>query len=188
MKKLLFIFATLILTYSCSENTPKPLGYNRIDKPDYRYETFETDNFIFLYPSIAKIEILKEEDKSKFWFNMHYPIYEATIFCSYMEITPKTLNGVLEDNYQLAFSHALQANGIEQAIYEHRNNKVSGIIYKIEGNVATPLQFYATDSVRNFFRGSLYFDNKVREDSVSPVINYINEDIEKLISSLMWKN
>jgi len=53
--------------------------------------------------------------------------------------------------------------------------------------VATPLQFYLTDSTRNFVRGSLYFNFIPNNDSMRPVINYLKEDVKHIISTFEWK-
>ena len=61
-----------------------------------------------------------------------------------------------------------------------------GILFKIEGNVATETQFFLTDSSKNFIRGSLYFNNKVNPDSMAIIQKFIDQDIENLISTFEW--
>jgi hypothetical protein len=44
-----------------------------------------------------------------------------------------------------------------------------------------------TDSVRSFVRCALYFDNIPNQDSIAPVLEYINNDIQVLMESFRWK-
>jgi gliding motility-associated lipoprotein GldD len=61
------------------------------------------------------------------------------------------------------------------------------MLYNIKGNTASSVQFYLTDSVNHFLRGSLYFDVKPNKDSLAPVINFIRGDIEHFMESFSWK-
>ena len=61
--------------------------------------------------------------------------------------------------------------------------------YHLKGqNVASTYQFWATDSTRHFLRGSLYIDCTPNNDSLAPVLTYIQEDINHLIESIRWRN
>ena len=51
------------------------------------------------------------------------------------------------------------------------------MLYDYEGVTATSTQFYLTDSVENFFRGSLYFNTEIN-DSIIPINNFIKNDIQ----------
>jgi gliding motility-associated lipoprotein GldD len=61
-------------------------------------------------------------------------------------------------------------------------------LYEITGNAASHLQFHITDSTHHFIKGSLYFYVKPNYDSILPAVNYIKEDIFRLIETLEWKN
>ena len=61
------------------------------------------------------------------------------------------------------------------------------MLYAIEGNAASAAQFFVTDSVRHFVRGSLYFNNVPNADSVAPVNAFIINDIRHLMETLEWK-
>ncbi|MCR5455573.1 MAG: hypothetical protein K6F33_11355, partial [Bacteroidales bacterium] len=64
---------------------------------------------------------------------------------------------------------------------------VYGLLYGIKGNVASPLQFYITDSTRHFLRGSLYFNCSPNKDSLAPSVEFVRQDIERLFETLIWK-
>jgi hypothetical protein len=58
----------------------------------------------------------------------------------------------------------------------------------LSGPVASPLQFFATDSTNHFLRGSLYFDHSPNPDSLKPSLAHVEQDIIHLIESLAWTN
>ncbi len=65
---------------------------------------------------------------------------------------------------------------------------MSGKIYHIRGReAASPLQFFATDSLSHFLRGALYFDARPNNDSLAPVIRFIEKDIRNLLGTLEWE-
>lgn len=187
MKKiLLFVFA--IFLYSCVENTPRPIGYNRIELPPQpSYQNFAGNYLSFYYSSISKIDSVHTNTGQSEWFNIVYPAYNARIYCTYTSINKLELNQFLEDSYRFAYSHAVKADDITQHLYQNPNHNTYGILYDIGGNVATPVQFFLTDSVSNFFRASLYYDIQIEEDSVAPVTEFIKNDIQKIIETLEWK-
>lgn len=174
--------------FSCAnESTPKPKGYPRITKLEAGYSSYDGQSMSFLYPTISKIKEEYPETEGEVWININYPQYDATIYCTYIPITKKTLSKALEDSYQLAYSHAAKATEIKQIQYRNEDRNIAGLIYDIEGSVAVPIQFYVTDSVSSFFRGSVYYNHAVNPDSVAPVTAYLREDIIVLIESLQWK-
>ena len=88
---------------------------------------------------------------------------------------------MLEKHYQLA-------SGVEEQFYEDAENRVYGTVYHLKGNkVATTCQFWATDSVHHYLRGALFINRTPNNDSLAPVLNYIQEDIEHLMETLRWR-
>ncbi len=162
------------------------MGYLRIEKEKDSILVYHNDIFSFNYPSSAQIESIVADKKDERWFNIHYPHHKATIHCSYIPITKKTLNKALEDDHRIIYSHAAQASDIKQTLISNMDNNSSGILYDIGGNVASPIQFFLTDSTKHFFRGSLYYDNKVNPDSVAPITSFIREDIVRIAETMEW--
>ena len=62
-----------------------------------------------------------------------------------------------------------------------------GAFAEVKGNVASPAQFYVTDSVNHFLTGSLYFYAKPNYDSILPAANYLQKDIKRIMETLVWK-
>lgn len=181
----LFIVSTLL---SCNEYTPKPKGYQRVVRPQVEVIKFSGTKFSFLYPGDTYIEPLTSEAEPELWFNLHYKQYNATLHFTYIPLSTRNLNEILDDSYRLAYSHVSMAQGISQTQFSDSLHHTFGIMYDIQGSVASPVQFYVTDNTSNFLRGSLYFDQMVKSDSVAQVVSFIRNDIVHIMESLEWKN
>jgi len=184
-----FVFCLLLtgtVLLSCTEHyTPKPRGYFRIQLPEKNYVVYTPQCPVSIeVPSYGKIERLNTHPDSC-WFNVYIPKHKARIHLTYRavegDVTP-----LLEDAYNFAFKHEMKANSIKRTHYENDSNRVFGTLYDLTGNVASPLQFYVTDSTRHFFRGALYFQHIPNADSIAPVLNFVREDVVHLIETMRW--
>ena len=92
----------------------------------------------------------------------------------------------IEQSRSLAYKHNNQADVISEQVFVNDKDKVYGMLYDYEGITATSSQFYLTDSIIHFFRGSFYFNTAI-SDSIYPINSSIKEDITVLIESLRWK-
>ena len=185
--RFLTFFLLIFIGFSCKKNyVPKPQSYFRIDERQETFVTYSNARFSFDIPSSA--QIVSETKENEIWLTIRFPHYRAVLYCTFLPISKSSLRAAIDDNYRLAFSHTVKANGISQQVLKMPQQASGGILYKIGGNVATPRQFFVTDSLSNFFRASLYFDSKINADSLQPVINYMDKNITRLVSSLRWKN
>ena len=180
----------LILLFSCDNRTyqPKPKGYFRIDFPEKEYVRLDTMSYYsFEYPVYSKItpDYLSLHEKE--WVNIEFPSYKGTVHVSYKSVNGN-LDKYLEDSHYMMTKHISRAMGIRDSVVVNPDRKVYGLVYFLEGEgVASPLQFYLTDSTRHFLRGSLYFNVKTNNDSLAPVIDFITDDIRHLIETIEWK-
>jgi len=183
---LLFVFACLPL--ACKEKAmPKPRGYFRIDFPEKKYELWN-QNYPFSFEYLQGASVVKDKSRlaEKYWLNVEYPQYNATLHLSYKEVS-ENLEEYLEDSHTLVYKHAIKADAIDEKNYTNQQKKVFGLVYRIEGNAASSVQFIATDSIKHFLRGSLYFNAHPNQDSLAPVIKFIDKDIIHLMESLKWQ-
>ncbi len=184
IRSFLFIFVFTLL--SCSDDTvnPRPFGYFRIDLPETNYVDLDIDcPFSFEYSDEARIVI---KDESKCWVNIYYPRNKATIYLTYMDVEDN-LRKHLEYTQKLTYDHQIKATKIDRIPIENTDKKVFGLKYKLDGDVASYIQFYLTDSSDHFVRGALYFDAYVNSDSLRPVVEYLDLEIQHLVESFEWK-
>lgn len=167
--------------------TPKPRGYFRIDLPKKEYIDLNKDlPYTFKYANCAKIVKDSLRNAKKYWIDVDYPDINGKIHISYLVIE-NNFDQIVEDTRNLAYKHTIKADAINEKIYSNPDKQVHGILYEIEGNAASSVQFFLTDSTKNYLRGALYFNAQPNKDSLAPVINFIKEDISVLIESFEWK-
>ena len=80
----------------------------------------------------------------------------------------------------------MKAAGIRTQQFDFTEQRVSGVMNNLQGPVASPYQFFASDSASHFLRGSLYFDHAPNPDSLQPSLAHIEKDIVHLIETLAW--
>src|ERR1039457_4899254 len=193
--KLYLLLATCyLLLASCGSDkddivTPKPFAYFRIDFPEKKYSVFSDDcPFEFEYPSnYARVLPDIEKNADPCWKNIIYPRFGAELNLSYKTISNNNLNTYLDDSWALATRHQIKASGMPEIPIIRDSAKVYGLLFEIEGNAASSLQFYVTDSTHHFLRGALYFYAHPNYDSLAPVIAFLKKDMERMITTLKWK-
>ncbi|MCD6331996.1 MAG: hypothetical protein J7L89_01860 [Bacteroidales bacterium] len=122
------------------------------------------------------------------FFNLRFPQFHSRLYLTYIRIHNHNLSQLIEDAHQLVFKHTVVADAIGQTRYENPEHHTFGILFDIKGNTASSVQFFITDSTRNFFRGSLYFNTEPNKDSLAPVISFLRKDVSVLMESLEWLN
>lgn len=185
------IYSYLVLS-SCGNDDaisiPKPQGYFRIDFPAKEYSRFrDSCPFSFEYPS-NYAQVIPDNDKNAepCWKNIVFHNFGAEVNLSYKQVN-KNLDKFLDDSWTLATRHQIKASGMKETIIRRDSAKVYGLVFDIQGNSASFLQFYLTDSTHNFLRGALYFYARPNYDSLSPVTIFIRKDIEHMIATFQWE-
>jgi gliding motility-associated lipoprotein GldD len=182
-------FTITIVMVSCEEenNFPHPLGYYRIYLPKEReYKAYSGDcSYSFEHPNYSTIVVQDNCNN-----NLYFPKFNATVYGTFLKLTDSPNNDFFyhsEFSRKLAYKHRIKADRIEEETVFNDSINVYGVVYTIDGNVASNYQFFLTDSNDNFYRGSLYFNIAPNTDSIKPVLNYIRDDINHLIETFSWK-
>jgi len=168
---------------------PKPKGYNRIDLPAHQYRYLgDSLPYEFQYSRLAEILPDTFAHSEPNWIFVNYPRFQANIQITYKKIANnhKKLQEYIDDAYKLAGKHQIRASGIQEQVVTTSNGHTV-TVFKLEGEVPSPYQFYTTDSVANFLRGAVYFSTATKNDSLAPVINYLEKDLIHLLNTLSWK-
>ena len=174
---------------SCSRpSQPRPFGYYRIDIPDYGYRATSLPGypFGFEYADMAELDTAVS-NAEPFWLDIVYPTLNARIHCSYKRIERNNLRLLTDESIRFVFDHAIKADAIPEQGYTNTEEHVYGVYYDLEGNTASPAQFFLTDSTHHFFRAALYYNNIPNADSLAPVNAIIRRDIHHMIESFRWK-
>ncbi|MCH5244604.1 MAG: hypothetical protein J1F29_06870 [Lentimicrobiaceae bacterium] len=175
---------------SCRENyTPKPRSFMRIDLPQKAYRTFDTAGYpaSFRMPVYANFVPIESERKQKntLWADIVFPQQNAALYCSFI-FTPD-LDSCITNTLFFIQRHISKATGVDEWEINDPESRKYGYLYHIKGSdVASPYQFYLTDSSRYFVRGSFSINCTPNNDSLAPVILFIKTDIDTLLNSWRW--
>lgn len=185
IQRFLILFSALLLA-GCSDSfVPKPRGYFRIAFPEHTYTQYDAPCGTSMeIPTFSKIEIRKSEQDSC-WYNIVFPQFKARVHCTYLKVDG-SVTPYVEDAYNFAFKHEMKANAIRRTEFLSDSAGTFGTLYHLTGDVASPLQFFVSDSTNHFLRGSVYFSSAVNADSLEPVVAYIKEDLEHLMQTTRW--
>lgn len=212
MKQLLVLLATAGFILSCNSTyTSRRKGYYNIDLPEHQYKSFDTAGFPFSfdYPVYGKIirdsTYFDSSPENPYWVNVDFPTLNARIFLSYKIIGGKAFYKVkgpdgqyrdstaenvfdklVNDAFNLTNKNEAVASSIRDSLM-HTANGVTGVYFRVGGNAATARQFFLSDTSRNFIRGALYFDATPNADSLKPVLDFLQKDMDHLINSFRWK-
>lgn len=198
MKNSLLLLSVFVLAFACSGcdddddqlRTPKPRGYFRIALPEKKYVSYSAEcPFSFEIPDYARVVRSGANNPEPCWRDVQMDRFGATLYLSYKEIDNDTmLRALITTSWQLTEKHRTQAQGRREMDVIRPQDRVFGTLVDLGGSAATAVQFYLTDSVKHFIRGSLYFYAVPNKDSLKPVLDFIRQDVEHLTQTLKWNN
>ena len=181
---LLFVIGSLLS--SCGGDTlPKPKGGLRLDyTPAVYAPVTQLPNCPFNFEANSLSEVKYQAHDCD--INIEYPAMHATIYLTYKPVEGN-LKKLLKDAQKFTYEHTIKADNIASTVFANDSTHVYGMFYEVYGNAASQSQFYATDSLRHFISGSIYFKAVPNYDSIQPASAYIEKDIRKIMESLQWK-
>ena len=173
---------------------PRPRAFPRVIYPVGEPEAFEVTYcpFRFEKPSYVEVErdtlFFDEAPRSDCWFDLVTPTLNGRVHFSYYPISSLAdYEELRDDAFDLAGKHNIVANYIDERPISRPEAGVHGFAFDIEGDVASPFQFFVSDSSRHFLRGSLYVNAKASADSLAPVYDFLREDLLEVIGTLAWE-
>ncbi len=192
LKLSLFLSIAIFFTHCIDDEednyVPKPRGYYKIQFPKKEYRLYDSIcPFKFEYPQYGFLEKDKHPMAEPCWLNVEFPYFKATLHLTYKSMQNNKISDLIEDSRDLAVKHQIKSTGIEETLILRDSSKVFGLIYDIDGNTASSLQFYVTDSTNHFIRGALYFNTRPNIDSVKIVLDFLRKDVIHFLHTLQWK-
>ena len=162
---------------------PKPNAQLALNYGEAKYASMEKDlPYSFEVNEIATAKANKDGSSS-----ISYPALDARVYLTYRAVDTN-LRQLLIDGQKLSYNHNQMADAIAEYPFINPERKVYGMQYEIEGNAASNVQFYVTDSTKHFLTAALYFDREPNYDSILPAVDYVKQDMIKMMESLKWKD
>ena len=179
----IFLFGMSFSLLSCKEDAfPKPKSYLHLEYPIAEYQQFINDcPYSFAISDESIIEF-----KSGCSAKVFYPKLNATVHITYRSIH-NDLKEILSEVDRLTTKHTVKADVIIPFPFENKKKNVYGVLFEVQGQSASNVQFHLTDSSRHVLTAALYFKIKPNYDSIYPAVDYIKNDMMKMMETFEWK-
>lgn len=190
MKGIILLLIGVILFVSCTDDSmplPKPPTYLRLDLPEHKYERINIPcNYDFELSKLYKLKDVYIENQLTCHKDINLGPLNAMIHFSYIDMVEPLSKYV---NYAIdkVDEHKIKADEISDQQIIRSKDKVFGTIFELKGNVASPFQFYLTDSTKRFVSGVVYFNCRPNYDSLKPSLDYLKIDLMHLMNTFQWK-
>jgi gliding motility-associated lipoprotein GldD len=177
--------AAVLLVACRPDPVPKPRGYFRIDLAPKTYAVWAGGcPFEMEVPGEAHM-VERTDPGASCWFDLTYPRHKATVHLTY-----RPVDGMLAQHIEDAHGFKGKHEAVAARILSERvlrdSSRVFGTLFNVDGDVASPMVFYLTDSTDHFLYGALYFQARPNADSLAPVTQRIREDVRHLAATLRW--
>jgi gliding motility-associated lipoprotein GldD len=190
LTKITAIITGVLLLTSCGGDEipiPKPPTFLNIELPAHSYKKYSAScPYEFDIPTLYQVR----------------DVYEGKTLTCHKDILLGKLNGTLHFsniimdkplkdyiNYAIdkVDEHKIKATDIQDRQIIRPKDKVYGTFFELKGDVASPFQFYLTDSVSRFVSGVVYMNARPNYDSIKPSLDYIKKDLDRMLNTFRWK-
>ena len=162
---------------------PKPPTYLELNMPEREYALY-TDSCQYSYdkPSYFEVKDVKGSNCNR---DISFGKLNGTLHLSVINIDTTLATYVNYANDKVG-EHKIKATAIIDSNIIRPKDKVYGTFFELQGNVASPFQFYLTDSTERFFSGVVYFNTRPNYDSMRPTLNFVKEDLIRFMNTIDW--
>lgn len=187
MKKSRVIYTLLlfVILIACSDKkpVPKPPTYLEVNMPDRSYALFK-DSCEYSYEKPAYFDVL-EVKGSECNRDISFGKLDGTLHLSVIDMDTSLATYV---NYAIdkVGEHKIKATSILDTNIIRPDDNVYGTFFELQGNVASPFQFYLTDSTDRFYSGVVYFNSRPNYDSILPTLKFVKKDLLHFMNTLNW--
>lgn len=187
VKNLGFILLGIIGFTSCDNNktyVPKPPTFLELKFPERTYETYtDSCGYSFNKPSYFNIQNVAQSECNR---DIEFSTLNGTLHLGVMNMVKPLADYV---NYAIdkVGEHKIVATAILDTSFYRSDSRVFGTFFELQGNVASPFQFYLTDSTDRFISGVVYFNTRPNYDSIKPSLDFVKKDIYEFMNTLEWK-
>lgn len=189
MKTGFFLICGLLLTLTaCEDETPipKPPAFLRSELPDHSYKTYlDSCNYSFELSELYSVEKAPGDENSQCHRRIQLGPMNGTIYFRYWDMNESLAYYINNANDEVDMHKTKASNIIDKTIMRPED-RVFGTIFRLEGDVATPFQFYLTDSTDHFVYAEVLFNFAPNYDSLLPTLDYLQVDLEKIMETFQW--
>lgn len=181
------LLITVLIFFGCNGDKsyiPKPPTFLKIELEDRTYKDYISDcNFKFTKPDYFNP---KKAQHGTCNLDIDFMRHNGTLHLSFIKMDT-TLSAYVNYAIDKVDEHKVKAIAIRDTNFINESNSAYGTFFELQGNVASPFQFYLTDSTNHFMSGVVYFNARPNYDSIRPVLHYVKEDLYKLMETFTWE-
>lgn len=179
----------MMTLFACGDDktTPKPSTFLRLDIKNEGFVKYQSNcGYSFDVDKLFKVkDVVDENGHLTCHKDLDFGKLNGVMNFSYIE-----MNRPLKDYIDYALdkmeSHKVRATAIDDTTFLFPQKRVFGTLFSLKGDVASPFQFYLTDSTQHFASGVVYFNSIPNYDSLRPSLDYLKKDIVRMIETFSW--
>lgn len=187
---LAFSLMLLAVLSSCSEDKtiPKPATFLRLDFQHPGYTTYHSEcGYSFDINKMFTARTTVDEQGTKLCHrDIDLGKLNGVLYFSYIPME-KSLKEYIDYALNKVDEHKVKASSIVDTSFYFPEKHVYGTLFELKGDVASPFQFYLTDSTTKFASGVVYFNTVPNYDSLRPSLEFVKKDILRMIETFEWK-
>lgn len=185
----LLIFTLILILASCTEPsfTPKPPTYLRLEIPASTYVKYKDScAYTFEISSLYKVTNAPDQAEGTCHKRIDLGPLNGVAYVRYWDMNEPLASYVNNANDEINM-HKLKADNILSETILRPKDRVFGTFFELQGDVATPFQFYLTDSTSRFLYCEVLFNSAPNYDSLRPTLDYLKRDLDKFMNTIQWK-
>lgn len=190
LTKITSIITGVLLLSACGSEEmpiPKPPTFLNIELPAHSYKKHsESCPYEFDVSTLYQVRNVYDGKKLTCHKDILLGKLNGTLHFSYI-IMDKPLKDYINYAIDKVDEHKIKATDIRDNQIIRPKDKVYGTFFELKGDVASPFQFYLTDSVSRFISGVVYMNSRPNYDSIKPSLDYIKKDLNRMLNTLKWK-
>ncbi|MBN9293237.1 MAG: gliding motility lipoprotein GldD [Flavobacteriia bacterium] len=186
-----FLFLALVVLLSaCGQDKtiPKPSSYLRLDVEHKGYMNYHSDcGYSFDVNKLYTVKNVTDENGDPLCHrDISFNELNGTLHFSFIEMK-EPLKSYIDYSLDKVDEHKVKANSIDDTTFLFPDKRVFGTLFELKGDVASPFQFYLTDSTTKFVSGVVYFNVVPNYDSLRPTLDFVKKDIVHMIETFKWQ-
>jgi gliding motility-associated lipoprotein GldD len=167
---------------------PKPPTYLRSDLPEHTYKRLDVGcPYSFEFSDVYNYNPVFENGQRTCHLDINLGQLNGTMSFSYIEMD-RPLKDYIDYALAKVEEHEVKADAIDGDLRIIRpGSRVFGTFFELKGDVASPFQFYLTDSTNRFVSAAVYFNARPNYDSMRPTLEYLKKDLVRMMNTFEWK-
>lgn len=185
----LSILTIILIVSSCTETTytPKPPTYLRLELPEPTYAKYsDSCAYSFNLSNLYSVTNAPDQTNGTCHKRIDLGPLKGMAYIRYWEMTEPLAHYVNNANDEINM-HKQKADNILNETILRPKDRVYGSFFELQGDVATPFQFYLTDSTSRFLYCEVLFNSAPNYDSLRPTLDYLKRDLDEFMNTIVWK-